>query len=229
MPGKEEGSESEQIAFAVSKLIRNADFYIDMHNGGRYHNIFPFSGYTLHSDDSVLESQRQLAKAFLLPIIWGTDPGLQGRTLSVARDANIPAIYTEIGGAGVYQESNTVLAVEGCINVLKFLGMLPGTVQNPKIKYHLEDHRTDSGHLQRLLPSPTDGFYIPVVSFGQKVKEGEIIGYVQDTLGQLRTPVMADQPGIVFILRSVASVKKGDALGAILPVSENNKLQSIYE
>jgi predicted deacylase len=200
-----------------------------MHNGGRYHNIFPFAGYILHSDELVLESQRRLAKAFLLPIIWGTDPGLQGRTLSVARDANIPAIYTEIGGAGVYQESNTVLAVEGCINVLKFLGMLPGAIKDPKLKYHLEDHRKDSGHLQRLLPSPSDGFYIPVVSFGQMVKKGEIIGYVQDLLGHLRTSVIADQDGIIFILRSVASVKKGDALGAILPVNENNKMQSIYE
>ncbi|MBK8505996.1 MAG: succinylglutamate desuccinylase/aspartoacylase family protein [Saprospiraceae bacterium] len=228
-PGKEEGSESEQIAYAVSTLIKTADYYIDMHNGGRYHNIFPFSGYVLHSDESVLESQRQLAKAFLLPIIWGTDPGLQGRTLSVARDANIPAIYTEIGGAGIYQESNTVLAVEGCINVLKFLGMLPGKAKDSNISYHLEDHRKESGHLQRLLPSPTDGFYMPVVSFGQEVKEGEIIGYVQDVLGQSRTPIKADQSGIIFILRSVASVQKGDALGAILPVRQNNKLQSIYE
>jgi predicted deacylase len=228
-PGKEGGSESEQIAFAVSKLIRTADFYIDMHNGGRYHHIFPFAGYVLHPDESVLESQRQLAKAFLLPIIWGTDPGLQGRTLSIARDAGIPAIYTEIGGAGVYQESNTILAVEGCINVMKFLGMLPGAAKDPKFKYHLEDHRKDSGHLQRLLPSPADGFYTPVVTFGQRVKESEIIGYVQDDLGQNRTPVTADQPGIIFILRSVASVKEGDALGAILPVTENNKLQSIYE
>ena len=69
-PGNEKGSETEQIAHAISELIRTADYYIDMHNGGRLHNIYPFSGYMLHKSKPVLEAQRQLAKAFMLPIIW---------------------------------------------------------------------------------------------------------------------------------------------------------------
>ena len=60
-PGNEEGSETEQIAYAESKLIRTADYYIDMHTGGRLHNIYPFAGYMLHPDSYILQSQRQLA------------------------------------------------------------------------------------------------------------------------------------------------------------------------
>ncbi|NND31256.1 MAG: succinylglutamate desuccinylase [Saprospiraceae bacterium] len=228
-PGDMNGSLSEQIAYAVSDLIWSADFYIDMHNGGLNHNIFPFSGYVLHSNQKIREAQRELAKAFLLPIVWGTDPTLPGRTLSVARDANIPAIYTEIGGQGIYNESYTAMAVDGCLNVLRFLKMIPGAYCSRESKYHLEDHRSGSGHLQRLLPAPCDGFYIPQVAFGQRVVADEIIGYIQDDLGKKSTPVRADRDGIVFILRSVPSVREHDPLGAILPVTENSKMQSIYE
>lgn len=41
-----------------------------------------------------------MARAFGLPLIWGTDPTLPGRSLSVARDANVPAIYAEYLGGG---------------------------------------------------------------------------------------------------------------------------------
>lgn len=228
-PGNEKGSKTEQVAYALSKLIRTADYYIDMHTGGRLHNIYPFAGYMLHPDSSILQSQRQLAKAFMLPIAWGTEASLKGRTLSVARDADIPAIYTELGGNGIYNETMTNLGFKGCLNVLKHLEMIPEKPEKTIVSHHLEDHRKNSGHLQKMLPSPCDGFYIPTVSFGQRVVLGDIIGHVQDVLGENTTQIEADQAGIVFILRSPPSVKKGDALGAILPANEDNKIQSIYE
>jgi predicted deacylase len=228
-PGNKKGSETEKIASAVSELIRTADYYIDMHNGGRLHNIYPFSGYMLHPKESVLDAQRNLAKSFMLPIVWGTDPAMEGRTLSVARDANIPSIYIEIGGAGIYDELMTGLAYKGCINVLKHLNMLPEKAKKESVMIHLEDFRKQSGHLQKLLPSPCDGFYLPKVSLGQRVAKGDIIGYVQDILGENSTSIRADHDGLIFILRNPPSVKQGDALGAILPAIEHDKIQSIYE
>ena len=53
-----------------------------------------------------------------------------------------------------------------------------------------------------------------MVTFGQKVREVSI-GHVHDNLGIDRIPVATDQPGIIFILQSVASVKKGDEVGTI--------------
>lgn len=228
-PGKADGSETEKIAWEISKLIRTADFFIDMHNGGRLYNIYPFSGYVLHPDKDILEVQRMMAKSFLLPVVWGTDPTLDGRTLSVARDAKIPAIYSEIGGAGVYNESFTIMAVDGVINVMRAFDMLPDDTDSSKIRYHLEDHRKDSGHLQRLLPSPADGFFIPQVTLGQRVDVGEIIGTVQDSTGKVGVELLADQAGIILFLRNTPSVKVGEALGAILPVSEDDEIQIINE
>ena len=228
-PGKENGTISQRIAHAASELIISADYYIDMHNGGHLYNIYPFSGYVLHPDAKILKEQQGMARAFGLPIIWGTDPTLPGRTLSVARDANIPAIYIEIGGAGIYNESMTKLTIQGCTNVLANLGLLKIMEQKNPVRYHVEDHRRESGYLQRLLPSPVDGFFMPEVVFEDPVRKGQPIGHVQDALGKVKTPILADQDGIVFILRNSPSVKKGDSLGAILPATQSEQVQSIYE
>lgn len=227
-PGNPGGSETERAAHAVSELIRKADYYIDMHNGGTLHNIYPFAGYMIHPDSLVLEAQREMATAFGLPMVWGTDPSLNGRTLSVARDAGVPAIYTEIGGCGVYNEQMTVLAFEGCLNVLKQLEMLPEPPRDPVCRYHLEDHRSESGYLQKLMPAPCDGFFLPRVSLGTRLWTGDLVGHIQDETGMSATPVLAGQDGILFILRNTPPVRKGDALGGILPVDENPQLQIIY-
>ena len=95
LPGRENGSITEKIAKSVSELIHQADYLIDLHTGGALFDLMPLTGYLLHPDKDVLAKQKAMAKAFNLPLIWGTDATAQGRTLSIARDNNIPAIYAE--------------------------------------------------------------------------------------------------------------------------------------
>src|SRR5688500_18799455 len=123
-PGRADGSVTERIAEALSRMIRSADFYIDLHTGGRALKLVPLSGYMLHRDESVLTLQRRMARAFNLPLVWGTCANLDGRSLSVARDANIPAIYVEHGGGGEWNPRAVDECVAGCLNVLTELAML---------------------------------------------------------------------------------------------------------
>jgi predicted deacylase len=74
---------------------------------------------------TVLDAQRRMARAFGLPLIWGTDPTLPGRSLSVARDANVPAIYAEYLGGGRLEPAGVDAYVIGCKNVMRAFGMLP--------------------------------------------------------------------------------------------------------
>ena len=97
-PGRADGSVTQREAFALSELIRDADYYIDLHTGGKAFTLSPLAGYMLHQDTQILEQHRRMARAFNLPLIWGTNPNLDGRSLSVARDARVPAIYVEHGG-----------------------------------------------------------------------------------------------------------------------------------
>ena len=123
-PGRADGSVTERIAHELSELIRAADYYIDLHTGGTRLRVLPLVGYTLHPDPAVLAAQRRMARAFGLPVVWGTDPSLEGRSLSVARDAKVPAIYAEYHGGGGCDPAGVEAYVAGCLRVLADVGVI---------------------------------------------------------------------------------------------------------
>jgi hypothetical protein len=216
-PGNPDGSLTEQVAAEISDWIRKADFLIDMHTGGNLFDISPLSGYMLHRDASVLDKQREMARAFGLPIVWGTSPDLQGRTLSVARDAGVPAIYTEYRGGG-YHPDGVQHLVNGCLNVLKFFEMLPGKAFSETPSFFIEDNKPGSGHLQVMHPSPEEGLFMAEVSLGATVFKGDRLGYLIKENGEKGAEILACQSGMVFLIRAVPMANAGDALAGILPI-----------
>lgn len=217
-PGRTDGTMTERIAAALSDLIRAADYYIDLHTGGTRLVVQPLVGYTLHRDANVLSAQRRMARAFGLPVIWGTDPNLDGRSLSVARDANVPAIYAEYLGGGGCSPAGVEAYVTGCLNILTKFGMLEGrtiaAVHDPII---VEDDRPGAGHMQVNHPAPCAGFFEPAVGLGQRVESGEILGTVCDVIGESVTPIHAKFSGLVLVLHTFARVNAGDGVAVILP------------
>jgi predicted deacylase len=218
-PGNQAGSITEAVAYQLSNQIRESDFLIDMHTGGTLFDIFPLSGYMIHSNPRVLEMQRSMAAAFNLPVIWGTSPDLQGRTLSIARDAEIPAIYTEFRGGGFRPEGIGRL-VAGCEHVLSYFEMLGEEERSAKISLKIEDNEPGSGQLQRMYPAPGAGVFVPQVGLGAEVRRYDPIGEIWDYSGKVTNQVLAEKDGTVFLLRAIPRVEKGEALAGILPNSK---------
>jgi predicted deacylase len=216
-PGRSDGTATEQIAFALSELIRTADYYIDLHTGGTRLQVLPLVGYTLHPVAEVLATQRRMARAFGLPIIWGTDPNLNGRSLSVARDARVPAIYAEYHGGGGCDPAGIDAYVQGCLRVLADVGMIESVPSPPTSEpLIVEDNRPDAGHMQVNHPSPCEGFFEPAVELGQHVQEGDLFGTVTDVLGRHAEPIHAAHAGIVLVLHTFARVDAGESVGVVL-------------
>lgn len=216
-PGREDGSITERTAAAFSKLIQSADFYIDLHTGGTRLQVYPLAGYMLHSQREIHLRQQRMASVFGLPIVWGTDPNLNGRSLSIARDAHVPAIYTEFLGGGGCHPAGVAAYVRGCRNILIDLDILDGQIDLPATRpLLLEDGRPNAGYLQIHHPSPQDGYFRPVVTLGQRVQSGDTLGTVCDPLGTTQQDVIAAQTGIVLVLRSFPSVQQHDSLAVIL-------------
>src|SRR6185503_12535759 len=46
-PGRPDGTSTEQIAHALSGMIRAADYYVDLHTGGTTLRVLPMTGYLL--------------------------------------------------------------------------------------------------------------------------------------------------------------------------------------
>ncbi len=215
-PGREEGVETERVAFALSELIRSADFFIDLHSGGTTMAVVPMTGYVLHANADVREQQRRMASAFNLPIVWGASANLEGRSLSVARDANTPAIYAEFMGSGLCDSAGVAAYEEGCLNVMAMLGMLERELPVSRVQHVVEDPRPGAGHMQVCNPSPVSGFFTPNVNLGDEIQAGDLLGVVADLLGEQQTPALADQSGLVLVLRTFSRVLQGDCLGVIL-------------
>ena len=219
-PGRDGGSPTEQIAFDFSRLLAEADYYIDLHTGGVRLTIWPLAGYFVHQDSKVLEHQRMMARAFGLPAIWGTDPTLQGRTISVARDKSIPAIYVEYLGSGAYC-ANAVGALEtGCRQVMAALDMAPYEIATPAIRYFAEDVRPGAGYLQASHQSPADGIFEPSVMPGDPVEIGTVVGHLTTDGDGRRVPIPAEDAGRIVAIRSLPRVLAGEALAVIAAFEE---------
>ena len=215
-PGKVAGSYTERVAFAVSELIKSADYLIDLHTGGNAMSLFPLAGYTLHPDTKVLSVQRRMAKAFNLPLVWGSDPNLDGRTLSVARDHNVPAIYAEWMGGGGCQAQGVQDYVDGCLNVMSELDMIQREQPESRIEKIIEEDAAGAGILTGNYHSPIDGLFESIVSLWDDVEEGSVIGTVSDVRGENIQQIQSTQSGKVICLRVFARVLKGDSLCHIL-------------
>lgn len=215
-PGKADGSITEQTAHALSELIRTADFFIDLHTGGTTMSVLPLTGYKLVPDEAVREQQRRMAHAFNLPLVWGTDYRLEGRTLSVARDADIPAIYAEYLGSGLCDPAGINAYVEGCLNVMAELDMIDRERPASRVEHAVDDFRESAGHMQIRNPSPITGFFEPHVELGQSIKAGDALGTVSDVLGDKVITARSQETGTVIVLRTFSRVHARDTLAVIL-------------
>lgn len=220
-PGDPHGSPTLQAAHAVTTMLRRADCLIDLHTGGRVMRVLPMTGYTLHPDPRILDMQRRLARSFGLPVIWGTTPTLEGRSLSAARDLGVPALYAEHGGGGGCDPRGVDDYLRGCLRVMRELGMIAagigtdcnGAAGEPLV---VEDSRDGSGHMQASHPAPIDGFFQPLVPLGAELRAGDLVGTVCDPLEEVVRDVRALSAGLVLALRMEPSVRVGDALVVIL-------------
>ncbi len=216
-PGRSDGSITERVAHALSGLIRSADIYLDLHTGGTKLTVQPLSGYLLHADPDVCTRQRRLAKVFGLPIVWGTDASLEGRSLSVARDAQVPAIYVESLGGGPFHPQGVTALKNGCLNVLADLGMIDDEVHWPESEpLVVEDDRVNSGFLQIQHRAPVQGFFEPAVELGQSIRKGDVLGTISDLLGRHVVTVRAEQSGLLIVLHTFCRVSEGDGLAVVL-------------
>lgn len=215
-PGRSDGSITEQTAAALTALIRSADFYIDLHSGGTAYSVLPLAGYMLHPDPSVLDRQRLMARSFNLPVVWGTSPDLDGRSLSVARDAGVPAIYAEYHGSGQCDPEGVAAYETGCLNLLAELGMIDRQRPESRIRHWVDDPRPGSGHMQRCYPAPVTGLFESSVRLGERVAAGELIGHIWTAPRTAAVAIHSEQSGILLTLRTFSRVLEGDSLAVIM-------------
>jgi predicted deacylase len=208
-PGDQHGTITQQIAYWMTeKLLTHADFFIDLHSAGIAYNIPTLIGYR-HSSDELGKRSRAAAEAFGAPIIWGHPlPVPPGRSISAASDLGVPSLYTEAPGGGYTRPEDVTCFTNGVINVMKHLGMLPGTPQPQPTTHHL----LGDGNLDTVISASVSGYFQARVGLLDEVKQGENLGVIQDFFGQTIAEITADRDGVVIMLRRLHRVHVGEGL-----------------
>jgi hypothetical protein len=221
-PGKTDGTVSERIAYHITKeVIERASYVMDLHCGDGNEALRPYSYWDVNGGGKeVIEKSKQMALAFGLDHIVmdkerPTDAAnsLYCSTTAVTRGK--PAITIESGGLGVTDDESIARIVNGVLNVMRHLQMLPGAAR--MVEHPLFIDRSE------VLRSATTGIFYPLVERGHTIAQGTLMGYVTDFFGKRTYELRAPFAGEVLYILGTPPVSKGEPLAMIGQVMQGDK------
>lgn len=215
-PGSPGGNHASRIAHAfLHRVLKGANFYIDLHSGGNAYDLLPWVGYMITGKPEIDAVHARMAACFDDWWCWGS-PYLPGRTLTSAADVAVPAIYTEARGGGSVHPDDRQALERGLRNFLVHFGFIAGPAPRLRRQRIRLAADADEAHLQLHHPSPIAGLFIPTVGPGDIVRRKAALGRVISLDGKRDVTVRAEHGGTVVSCRRQRSVGVGDALATIV-------------
>ena len=208
-PGDAQGTITERIAYNLGEyVIARCDFLIDLHSSGTSTSIAPLIGYYRSASE---RGRRSLdaAMAFGMPVLWGHPEVGSGRTISYAHEREIPWLYTESVGGGWLNQTHAQMYATGVTNILKLLGVLEGEPDRQPHTHHLVGDGNNDVTAHTTLAS---GYFVSQLNVLDRVKKGDLIGRVVGLAGELKNEIVAQNNGVIVLLRANPTVAAGDSI-----------------
>jgi predicted deacylase len=209
-PGKPDGTQSERISWSVTKqVLERSDYVMDFHGGDLDENLRRYAYWADTGQSKMDAISRGMVLAFGLDHIIvqrNRTPAANG-TVTVSRQAQTmgkPTIVVEAGHAGTTAADDIDALVQGSLNVMRHLHMLPG--EAPLVEHPIWIANAT------VISSDRDGFFHPLVVPEAFVQKGMSIGYATNSFGQRIADFTAPVSGVVIYIRAVPSLKKGDSV-----------------
>lgn len=212
-PGKPDGTQTERASFLITKqVVEQADHLIDLHGGDTDESLRPYSYWTKTGNAKQDQVSREMVLAFGLDhIIISTDrpkdPQASRYLENTATTRAKPSITVEAGHAGTVDTDDVNALINGCLNVMRYLKMLPGEAKSIEHPVWIERVAT--------LTSDQTGMFYPLVKRGTYVEQGMKIGYVTDYLGNSIFEARAPVSGVILYICSVPSMTKGATIANV--------------
>ncbi len=212
-PGKMDGTQTERASFLITKqVIEPADHVIDLHGGDIDEDLRPYSYWTKTGNEKQDAISREMVLAFGLDhIVISTDrpndPAASRFLENTATTRGKPSITVEAGHAGTVEPDDVAALVTGCMNVMRYLKMLPGSATPVQSPVWIETLAS--------IASDVNGIFYPLVKRGSYVAKGMTVGYVTDYAGKTIFEAKSPAAGVVLFIRAVPSTVKGDTIASI--------------
>jgi len=198
-PGSKTGSLASRVAHEITaNVIPIIDYGIDFHTGGATRYNYPQVRY----QDGLFENDR-LVEAF------GAEINIHSKMIpksfrKTASDRGKSIIVFEGGESLRYDQASIDVGLKGIANILSHFGMKLGNVHQGTKRLTVKE----SGWIR----ASRSGLFLWVRSSGQHVQIGDILGYINDAMGQHSLPIKSDKTGIILGHNNVSVVIEGDAL-----------------
>ena len=211
-PGRKSGNTTQRVAYRIyHSLIKDSDYVIDLHSAARGRSNMP----QIRADLTHPSSQH-LAKSFGLEVILDSKPP-KGSLRRTINNLDIGAITYEGGGASTLDHEAVQVAVNGVLNSLKTLHVIPGSPNRPRFRLLASGStwlRAHGGGLLDMLVGP-----------GSFVKKGDIVATISDPQNpgesiDLESPIT----GLFICAATHPFVTAGTPVGHILPITKSKNL-----
>lgn len=201
-PGSERGSIAARLAYLLmSEIVSQSTHGIDLHTGAVHRTNLPQIRANL--DD---EETEKLARAFNVPVIISSNLR-DGSLREAAATYGIPMLLYEAGEALRFDEVSIRAGVQGIINVMRALEMLPASRSKSEKIFEPMVARSSSW-----IRAPESGMLRAMVALGGRVKKDTLLGMVADPFGETEIAVTSTYNGIVIGRTNLPLVNEGDAL-----------------
>jgi predicted deacylase len=212
-PGKIDGTQTERASYLITKqVVEQCDHLIDLHGGDLDESLRPYSYWTKTGNEKQDQISRDMVLAFGLDHIIISadrpkDPQASRYLENTATTRGKPSITAEAGHAGTVETDDLNALINGCLNVMRYLKMLPGTAAMVEHPVWIEKVLT--------LASDQTGIFYPTVKRGTYVEQGMKVGYVTDYVGNVIFEARAPSAGVVLYVCAVPSMTKGATIANI--------------
>jgi hypothetical protein len=212
-PGKMDGTQTDRASYLITKqVVEQSDHLIDLHGGDLDESLRPYSYWTRTGNEKQDQISKEMVLAFGLDHIIISadrpkDPQASRYLENTASTRGKPSITAEAGYAGRVETDDLTALINGCLNVMRYLKMLPGAPAMVEHPVWIEKVVT--------LASEQTGIFYPAVKRGTYVEQGMKVGYVTDYLGKVIFEARAPVAGIVLYVCAVPSMTKGATIANI--------------
>jgi predicted deacylase len=136
-----------------------------------------------------------------------TDPAASRYLENTASTRGKPSLTAEAGHVGTVEPEDVDALVDGCLSVMRYLGMLPGEPKMIESPVWVERIAA--------VTSEVNGIFTPLVKRGTYVQKGMKVGRITDYLGTTIAEPASPESGIVLYIRGVPSMTTGETIANI--------------
>ncbi|MFC1729118.1 succinylglutamate desuccinylase/aspartoacylase family protein [candidate division KSB1 bacterium] len=202
-----------------NELVKKCDYVIDLHTASEGRSNLPH----IRGDMSNPEVSR-LAHAFGTTVILDST-GVEGTLRRTATEAGIPTIVLEAGETRKFEKKKAETGLEGVLNVLRELKMLPGEIHHSPYQIIVKDTtwiRVDHGGILTLKVIP-----------GRIVKKGKEIATNTNPFGMEVESIRTPFSGIVIGVATAPTMTPGQGICHLFKIDEpvktiRERLYSLY-